>query len=149
MIEPDCYIENSYVLGKSTIHKGAVISNLHLRDVEVPENTVWHGITLQNGKRLIRVYGVSDNPKGRLSGKAGYLHTTLEHFIQLNRLDYSDLWADQEDYLWFAKLYPVCDSAEEAAEMAEILCRMAAGTALTEEIEKWRQYAKGKSVFQL
>lgn len=138
VIEPDCYIENSYVLGKSTIHKGAVISNLHLRDVEVPENTVWHGITLQNGKRLIRVYGVSDNPKGRLSGKAGYLHTTLEHFIQLNRLDYSDLWADQEDYLWFAKLYSVCDSAEEAAEMAEILCRMAAGTALTEEIEKWR-----------
>ena len=66
------------------------------------------------------------------------MHTTLEHFIQLNRLDYSDLWADQEDYLWFAKLYPVCDSAEEAAEMAEILCRMAAGTALTEEIEKWR-----------
>lgn len=138
VIEPDCYIENSYVLGKSIIHKGAVISNLHLRDVEVPENTVWHGITLQNGKRLIRVYGVSDNPKGRLSEKAGYLHTTLEHFIQLNRLDYSDLWADQEDYLWFAKLYPVCDSAEEAAEMAEILCRMAAGTALTEEIEKWR-----------
>ena len=138
VIEPGCYIENSYVLGKSTIHKGAVISNLHLRDVEVPEDTVWHGLTLQNGKRLIRVYGVSDNPKGRLSGKTGYLHTTLEQFIQSNGLEYSDLWEDQEDYLWFAKLYPVCDSAEEAAEMAEILCRMAAGTAQIEEIEKWR-----------
>ena len=138
VIEQGCYIENSYILGKSIIHKGAVVSNLHLRHVEVPANTVWHGLTLQNGKRLVRVYGVSDNPKGKLSGNTGYLCTSLIEFIKQNGLNYSDLWSDEEDYLWFARLFPACDSEEEAAEMAAIVCRMAEGIALKEEKKKWR-----------
>ena len=68
------------------VHSGAIVSNLHLRNVEVPENTVWHGMTLKDGTSLIRVYGVLDNPKGRLQNDAGYLGTTLQVFIEKNKL---------------------------------------------------------------
>lgn len=47
------------------------------------------------------------------------------------------MWKDQEDYLWFARLYPVCSSPEESAQMAGILCHMAAGKASSEEVRKW------------
>lgn len=138
-IEKDCYIENSYILDNSVVHSGAIVSNLHLRNVEVPENTVWHGMTLKDGTSLIRVYGVLDNPKGRLQNDAGYLGTTLQVFIEKNKLVPSDLWDNEEDYLWFAKLYPVCRTKEEAVEFAVILSKMAAGEATGAEINRWKQ----------
>lgn len=137
VVEAGCYIENSYVLGESVVHAGAIVSNLHLRDVEVPADTVWHGVTLENGEKVIRVYGVMDNPKGRLRDKAAFLNTTIDQFIRQNAISQEDLWKDQEDYLWFARIYPVCSSPEESAQMAGILCRMAAGKASSEEVRKW------------
>lgn len=138
-IEKDCYIENSYILDNSVVHSGAIVSNLHLRNVEVPGNTVWHGMTLKDGTALIRVYGVLDNPKGRLQNDAGYFGTTLQAFIEKNKLVPSDLWDNEEDYLWFANLYPVCETKEEAVEFAVILGKMAAGEATEAEINRWKQ----------
>ena len=39
-IEEGCYIENSMLKGNTIVHQGAVVSNLCLEEVEVPENTV-------------------------------------------------------------------------------------------------------------
>lgn len=138
-LEKNCYIENSYILGNSVVRSGAIVSNLHLRNVEVPRNTVWHGMTLRDGTCLIRVYGVVDNPKGRLQSDASYLGTTLQEFMEKNKLVLSDLWDNEDEYLWFANLYPVCRKKDEAIEFAEILCKMAAGEATEEEIARWKQ----------
>lgn len=141
-IEKNCYIENSYILDNSVIHFGAVVSNLHLRNVEVPAGTVWHGLTLKDGSSLIRVYGVLDNPKERAQNKAGFLGTTLLEFIERNKLISCDLWDDDDDYLWFAKLYPICKSVEESVELALILCKMAEGKATDAEISLWKQHKR-------
>lgn len=146
VIEKDCYIENSYILDNSRIHSGAVVSNLELKRAVVPADTVWHGLTLKDGSFLIRVYGVTDNPKGRLQNKAGFLGITLPEFMAYNHLIFADLWDNEEDYLWFARLYPVCNSREEAVEYAEILGKMALGKAAESEIARWKQ-SKRESLY--
>lgn len=135
----DCYIENSYILGKSIIHSGAIVSNLHLRDIEVPSNTVWHGLTLRNGKFVVRVYGVKDNPKGRLKDDTEFLGKSISEFMKKNNLMKMDLWDNEEDYLWHAKLYPVCDTREDALKYAVILNKMAIGMASKIEIYQWKE----------
>ena len=135
----DCYIENSYILGKSIIHSGAIVSNLHLRDIEVPSNTVWHGLTLRNGKFVVRVYGVKDNPKGRLKDDTEFLGKSISEFMKKNNLMKMDLWDNEEDYLWHAKLYPVCDTREDALKYAVILDKMAIGMASKIEIYQWKE----------
>lgn len=130
------YIENSYILGKAEIGTGSVISGIHLKDVRVPNDTVLHGLTLKGGKKVVRVYGVEDNPKGRKN--TAFLKSTLSDFIEKNKLADSDLWDDDEDYLWFANLYPICDSEQEAQNFALIISKMSEGSASEEEISSWK-----------
>ncbi|HCS75930.1 MAG TPA: hypothetical protein DIW17_18910, partial [Clostridiales bacterium] len=57
------YIEDSYIHDGAVIGKKCVISGVTLHNISVPDNTVLHGLLLRNGKFVIRMYGVSDNPK--------------------------------------------------------------------------------------
>lgn len=135
----EAYLENSYVLGDSEIGAGTVLSHVRLMDRKIPEQVVMHGLELSGGKKVIRIYGVLDNPKGKYPGEVPFLGTTLNQFMKANGVSEKDLWEDGETYLWFANLYPVCDDREEALDMAEIIYRMARGTAAKEEVEKWRE----------
>ena len=45
------------------IGSGSILSNMYVRDTEIPENIVVHGLQLPENKYLVRVYGVKDNPK--------------------------------------------------------------------------------------
>ena len=56
-----------------------------------------------------------------------------------NKVTKEELWKGEETYLWFADLYPVCDDWEDALDMAEIIYKMAHGTATKEEISRWRE----------
>ena len=56
-----------------------------------------------------------------------------------NEVMKEELWKGEETYLWFADLYPVCDDWEDALDMAEIIYKMAHGTATEEEISRWRE----------
>lgn len=134
------YIENSFLLDQTQVGEGAVVSGLKLRGYHVPAHTVMHGLPVcVNGRDavVIRVYGVEDNPKDRLSGGGCFLGTTMEAFLQKNELKLPDLWKDKEDYLWFADLYPLCDDWQQALEMTTILIHMAQGTALETERKRW------------
>lgn len=134
----DAYIEDSYILGNSKVGAGAVISNIYARDVQFPEDTVWHGLKQKDGSFVVRVYGVNDNPKGGLADDAEFLNTTLGALISQNKLETSDLWNGEDECIWFAKIYPACETNDEALKMAGIVCRMASGTASEEEIALWR-----------
>ncbi len=94
------YLENSYVLDESKVGAGSIVSGLKLRGVTVPAGVVLHGLPLKSGKYVARIYKVTDNPK--------------EVFLK-----------DGQD-LWNAKLYPVCDTMEEAVDWAlrlyEMMC---------------------------
>ncbi len=85
------YIEDSRIHRNSTVGKGCIISGVTLTGETVPDGTVLHGLKLEDGRFICRMYGVNDNPK----------ETML--FGQ-----------DLCQPLWSAPLYPVCGSIEEA-----------------------------------
>ncbi len=136
--ERNSYIEYSYVLGSSVVGEGAVVSGVHLRNAQVPADTVWHGLKLRDGSYVIRCYHVEDNPKERAEKGAAFHGTSLKRFMAQNDISGEELWEGGEDYLWSARLYPRCGSWEEAKEMAALIGRMAAGTASAADITAWR-----------
>ncbi|MCD7864413.1 MAG: bifunctional fucokinase/L-fucose-1-P-guanylyltransferase [Lachnospiraceae bacterium] len=87
------YIEDSRIHRGSVIGKGCVISGATLNGETVPDGAVLHALKLKNGKFGCRMYGAEDNPKeSKLFGK------------------------EIGEVLWTAKLYPVCDTIEEAVK---------------------------------
>ena len=85
------YIEDSRVHSGSVIGKKCVISGVTLSGETVADETVLHGLKLNDGRFVCRMYGVNDNPKE-------------------NKLFGTDI----SEPLWTANIYPVCDSIEEA-----------------------------------
>lgn len=57
------YLEDSMIRHKSQIGEECVISGVTLDGQAIPDHTVLHGLKLLNGKFVVRMYGVSDNPK--------------------------------------------------------------------------------------
>lgn len=133
------YVENAYVIGTSEVGDGAVLSHVHVCDRRIPADVVLHGVELKDGRHVVRIYGVPDNPKGRYPQEVAFMGNTLGELMDRNGLRPEDLWDDDETYLWFARLYPVCRTQEEALDAAELVYRMAAGTASEEEVENWRR----------
>ena len=138
-IGKEAYLENCYILGNSEVGDGTVLSHVRIMDRKIPEQIVMHGIELTGGKKIIRIYGVPDNPKGKYPGEVSFLGTTLNQFMAQNKVTKEELWKGEETYLGFADLYPVCDDWEDALDMAEIIYKMAHGTATKEEISRWRE----------
>ena len=138
-IGKEAYLENCYILGNSEVGDGTVLSHVRIMDRKIPEQIVMHGIELTGGKKVIRIYGVPDNPKGKYPGEVSFLGTTLNQFMAQNKVTKEELWKGEETYLWFADLYPVCDDREDALDMAEIIYKMAHGTATKEDFQMARE----------
>lgn len=134
----ESYVENSYVIGNASVGERTVLSHVRIYGRNIPSDVVLHGLELLDGRYVIRIYGVTDNPKGKYPNEVGFLGTTLEKFMNINGITPADMWEDDETYLWFARLYPVCSSQEEALDAADLIWRMARGAASAEEVEKWR-----------
>lgn len=134
------YLENSYILDESRIGRGSIVSHLKLRNVQVPEQIVLHGLPLKGNTFTVRIYGISDNPKGDYDSDAPYMHTTLKGFLKNNGLSPRELWGESAlRDLWNARLFPVCDTPEEAVSWALALHRMASGEADPDLLASWRQ----------
>ena len=121
------YIEDSYLYGETHIAEKCVISGVTLKNKTVPAGVTLHGLKLRNGKFVVRAYGTLDNPKGYLADDAPVLNTTMKQLTTLLELSEEELWGAEEPYMWFAKLYPVCDSIEDAVSEALKLVEVLAG----------------------
>ena len=137
------YIEDSYIYDGSEVGEGCVISAVTLRGERIPANTVLHGLKQKDGHFVVRVYGVADNPKVTLEEKGAFLTGTLPGFLENAGMQPEDLWTEAEGahFLWTAKLYPVCDTIEEAVAAAVKVLSIADGTA-DESTRSW--YASTK-----
>ncbi len=127
VVSEKSYIEDSYLYGETHISEGCVISGVTLNNKNVPAGVTLHGLKLRNGKFVVRVYGTLDNPKGYLADNAPFLETNMKEFTKLLGLTEEEIWGEEEPYLWFAKLYPVCDSIEEAVTESLKLVEVLAG----------------------
>ena len=127
VVSAKSYIEDSYVYGNTHIAEKCVISGVTLKDKNVPAGVTLHGLKLRNGKFVVRVYGTLDNPKGYLADNAPFLDTSMKEMSELLEISEEEIWENEEPYLWFAKIYPVCDSVEEAVTEALKLVEVLAG----------------------
>ncbi len=121
VVERDCvigdgsYLEDCLLQGKTIVGDGSIISHVTLNDAVVPGKVVLHGLPLTNGQFVVRIYGVDDNPKEQLEDQALLLGHRLDEIQQRCGID---LWSGKEHSIWQAKLYPVCDSLDEAVKAA-------------------------------
>lgn len=145
-IGKNAYLEDCYVLENTTVGEDSIISNVKLRNAQIPADIVVHGLPLLDGNYVVRIYGVLDNPKSKYDDESKFLHTTLKQFVENNGLTVRDLWDDDECYLWFAKLYPVCKTMEDALNYAMVLEKMAKGCASKNEILQWKE-SKRESLY--
>ena len=136
-ISDGCYLEDSYIGPKVVVSKGAVLSQVEVDNVTVPENTVIHCVKQQDGRFVARIYGVEDNPKGTYEKNTSFLSSWLRDVLDYYQVKPEEIWKDKEHYLWFADLYPVCDTGQEAIESSLLLVKMAEGQADRSEVKAW------------
>ena len=66
----NCYLEVSYVHGNSEVGENCVLSYIDIHDEVIPADVVLHGLKQRDGKFIVRIFGINDNPKeNRLFGR--------------------------------------------------------------------------------
>ena len=135
MTGEQAYIENSRI-GGCNLGDGIILSHVDIHDETIPSSVVLHGLKLSSGKYVCRIYGRNDNPKS--SKEASFLNGTLSKLIAITGVREENIWGGASASLWYARIYPVCDSMAEAVRAALDLYRILAGTASDATIEHWK-----------
>ena len=134
-VDNTAYIENAMISGDSIVKNGAIVSGISVNDRTIPANTVVNGMVLRNGKWVCRIYGVTDNPKE--SSSATFLTSSVDDIVQRTGISRSEIWDQAPTSIWNARIYPACETEQEALDSALMLFRIAEGTASNEEIASW------------
>ena len=129
-----CYLEVSYVHSDAMVGDRVVLSYVDIADEHIPSDVVLHGLKQRNGKYVVRIYGVNDNPKADLAD-CSFLGTDLRSFMAANGISEEELWAGSDRTLWTAQLYPACESHREAVAAALNVYAMAQGKG---DVSSWR-----------
>lgn len=109
---------------------GNVAKFLHKQTTEtIPDEVVLHGLKQRDGRFVVRIYGIHDNPKTALSENGcAFLTGTLRQFMDRNGISENELWDEGENKtLWTARLYPVCSTIPEAVAAALNIYEMVNG----------------------
>ncbi|MGN0802211.1 MAG: L-fucokinase [Candidatus Faecivicinus sp.] len=131
----NCYLEVSYVHHGAVVGENTLLSYVDIHDVNIPSNVVLHGLKQRDGRFVVRIYGVDDNPKGRLEDGGSLLGAALSGFMAKNGIKEEELWETGEHSLWTAKLYPACDTIAEAVAASLNLYELAQGRG---DVAAWR-----------
>lgn len=125
----DCYLEVSYVHPGSVIGNHVVLSYIDIHGETIPDEVVLHGLKQRDGRFVVRIYGIHDNPKTALSENGcAFLTGTLRQFMDRNGISENELWDEGENKtLWTARLYPVCSTIPEAVAAALNIYEMVNG----------------------
>jgi len=131
----NCYLEVSNVSGGATLGDNVLLSYVDILDETIPSAVVLHGLKQRDGKFVVRIYGVKDNPKASLEEGCPFLGGYLQNFLVQNGISEEELWSGKDRSLWNARLYPACDSLRAAVAAALNVYALAQGTG---DVELWR-----------
>ena len=134
-IGKDCYLEVSYVHSKAVVGDRVMLSYVDIHDETIPSDTVLHGLKQRDGKFVVRIYAPGDDPKGAVDS-CSFLGSTLREFLTRNHIEEAELWDGADRTLWTARLYPACDSIQQAVAAALNIYAMSRGQG---DVEAWRQ----------
>ena len=132
-IGSDCYLEVSYVHGEATIGSRCVLSYIDVHEEVIPDEVVLHGLKQKDGKFIVRIFGIHDNPK-----EDCIFGRSLE---EINTLLGGGIWHETAHSLWNAELYPEADSIKEALEAALNLYAIIHGDAKA-DLAAWKAATK-------
>lgn len=121
------YVEDSYIMNGTVVGDNCIISTSTLNNVVIPDNTAVNCLKQNDGSFVCRIYGVEDSPKDLLEKDGKYLGCLLSEFISKNGISASDLWDNDEHYLWNAKLFAPCDTITDAVDFALNILKMIDG----------------------
>lgn len=115
----NCFLEVSYVHSKAVIGNNCLLSYIDIHDEVIPDNVVLHGLKQRDGRFVVRIYGVNDNPKE--NNLFGYDLDEVEKRLV------AKFWKEGEGhFLWNADLYAEEESVREAVKAAlnlyELVC---------------------------
>ncbi len=130
------YIENSFVTD-SSIGMGSIVSELTVIGKTIPSGIVVHGVSLEDDRFVVRIYGTDDNPKARLCKQAKFLGNSVQEVLERYQLKATSLWPNSEDYMWFANLYIPAQDETVALENALLTYRIFRMEASPEEVAFW------------
>jgi len=112
-IGENCYLESSYVHHGSVVGDNVLLSFIDVKGNKIPSNVVVHGLKQKNGKFVVRIFGINDNPKeDKLFG------ISINEIIKQLDISEGDIFDDKDHSLWKARLYAECESIETALEKA-------------------------------
>ena len=131
----NCYLEVSYVHRNAVVGENTLLSYVDIHDEVIPANVVLHGLKQLDGRFVVRIYGVDDNPKGTLEDGCTFFGQPMEQFIRNNGLALEELWQGSSHSLWEAALYPACDTIRDAVAAALNVYAMAHGDG---DVAAWR-----------
>ncbi len=137
VIEKGSYLENCYVGEDVVVKEGAVLSNITLHGTLIPAHTAIHAVKQKNGRFVVRVYGVLDNPKGTYEDNTSFMSGWLKDTLDFYRVPVEQVWEGYGHSLWEAKIYPLADTVQEGADASLLLTKMVSGEATRAEAAKW------------
>ena len=129
------YLEVSYVHHGATVGNNVLLSYVDVYNAVIPDNVVLHGLKQRDGRFVVRIYGIDDNPKQTIEIGCTFLGHPLSAFLEQNGLAASDLWQGDDHSLWEAELYPSCATIDEALSAALNVYAMAQGHG---DVQAWR-----------
>lgn len=129
------YLEVSYVHHSARIGKDTVLSYVDIHDETVPDRVVLHGLKQRDGRFVVRIYGVDDDPKKTLESGASFMGRPFEELLKRNGIFAEELWESESHSLWEARLYPVCATIPEAVAAALNLYALTRGEG---DLHVWR-----------
>ncbi len=130
-----CYFEVSNIWPGVTVGENTLLSYVDVQEGTIPPYVVLHGLKQYDGRFVVRIYGVDDNPKGLLEEDCTFLSHSLRDFLAQNGIALEELWQGEPHSIWRAKLYPACETVKEAIANALNLYDMAQGKG---NVELWR-----------
>ena len=109
-IGKDCYLEVTYVHSGAKVGNECVLSYIDIHDETIPDHVVMHGLKQRDGRFIVRIFDISDNPKeNKLFGR---------DLDDLEKKLGADFWKGAAHSLWAADLYPEADTIKEAVDAA-------------------------------
>lgn len=133
------YLECSYVHSRASVGSHVLLSYVDIQDETIPDNVVLHGLKLKDGRFVVRIYGVGDDPKGSLEEDSSFLTSTLQDFLAKNGIHENEVWKESNHSLWDAELYPVCSTIGEAVHAALNVYDLSQGAG---NLSEWRNCEK-------
>jgi fucokinase len=118
------YLECARIGADAVIGGGAVVSHVEWTRGAIPPDAAVHGLPLRDGRFVIRLYGVTDNPKS--PWRQSLLGVLPEQDI------------DDSTALWDAPLYAPGSTPLEAADHARLLLRLLSDPTDEATLRRWR-----------